>query len=77
MQKPRITYFSDQDILHLAMTDEPEAASIELSANVTAELNERNEVIGIEVLHASEFMRDTILDVFRSKLAQLQTSVPL
>ena len=77
MQKPRITYFSDQDILHLAMTDEPEAASIELSANVIAELNEQNEVIGIEVLHANEFMRDTILDIFRSKLAQLETSIPL
>lgn len=74
MNKPRIIYFPDQDTLHLAITDEQEAASIELAANVTAELNARNEVIGIEVLDASEFMRDTIFDVFRAQLAQLETA---
>ena len=76
MPKPKIIYFPDEDVLHLAITDEPEAASIELSANVTAELNARHEVIGVEVLDASEFMRDTIFDVFRSQLGQLEMSTP-
>ena len=62
MNKPKMTYFEKEDILHLVISDEPESDSLELSPNITAELNENGELIGIEILNASAFIQDTILD---------------
>ena len=59
MNKPKMTYFEQEDILHLMISDEPESDSIELSPNITAELNENGELIGIEILNASAFIQDT------------------
>ena len=50
-----MTYFPKEDILHLVISKEEEANSIELSPNITAELNEKGELIGIEILKASAF----------------------
>jgi uncharacterized protein YuzE len=61
MTKPKLSYFSQQDILHLAISEEKEASSIEVSPNITAELNEKGELIGIEILAASAFVRELIL----------------
>ena len=40
MNKPKMTYFKDEDILHLVISDDKEVDSIEISPNITAELNE-------------------------------------
>ena len=53
-----MTYFEKEDILHLVISDEPESDSLELSPNITAELNENGELIGIEILNASAFIQD-------------------
>ena len=58
MRKPRMTYFEKEDILHLAISDEPESGSIELSPNITAELNDDGKLIGIEILNASTFIKN-------------------
>jgi uncharacterized protein YuzE len=71
MDKPQLNYFKDEDILHLVITDEKEIGSIELSPNVTAELNEKGELIGIEILEASSFIRDSILETAQAKIAGL------
>ncbi len=60
MNKTKMRYFEPEDILYLAISDEPENSSIELSSNVTAEYNDRGELIGIEILKASDFIRDSI-----------------
>ena len=62
MNKPKMTYFEAEDILHFVISDEPESDSLELSPNITAELNENGELIGIEIFNASAFGKDTILD---------------
>ena len=31
MNKPRMLYFAQEDVLHLAISDEPEAGSVELA----------------------------------------------
>jgi uncharacterized protein YuzE len=67
-----MTYFEDEDVLHLALSDDPEAASIEISANVTAELNAAGELIGIEILNAKDYLRDSILDTVQARMLQLQ-----
>ena len=55
MKTPRMFYFEKEDVLHLVISDEEEADSTELSPNVTAELNEQGELIGIEILEASTY----------------------
>jgi uncharacterized protein YuzE len=62
MTHPKMTYFPDQDVIHLAITDEDEAGSMALSPNITAELNADGNLIGIEILKASTFLRDFILE---------------
>lgn len=68
MSKPRMVYFEHEDILHLAISEGPEAQSVELSPNITVELNDKGELIGIEILDASEFLRDTIAESVQAKL---------
>ena len=77
MNKPKMTYFEQEDILHLMISDEPESDSIELSPNITAELNDNGELIGIEILNASAFIQEAVLDANFAKglsLANIQTS---
>ncbi|MCP5107870.1 MAG: DUF2283 domain-containing protein [bacterium] len=73
MNKVHMEYFEKDDVLHLAVTDEPEAGSVELSPNITAELNEKGEVIGIEILKASEFVRDSIMESAQAKILKLDS----
>jgi uncharacterized protein YuzE len=62
MGKTKMTYFKEEDILHFILSDENETNSVELSPNITAELDENGDLIGIEILQASSFIRDTILE---------------
>jgi len=71
MSKPKMRYFEDSDTLHLIISEEDEAGSVELSPNVTAELNDKGELIGIEILDASSFMRDSILETAQAKVLNI------
>lgn len=71
MSNTQMAYFEKDDVLHLSISDEPEAGSVEVSPNVTAELNEDGELIGIEILEASAFVRDSILDSVQAKMLKL------
>ena len=69
-----MAYFEEADVLHLAIAAGPEAASVELSPNLTAELDENGELIGIEILEASSYVRDSILESAQAKLLALGRS---
>ncbi len=56
LNKTKMAYFEQEDVLHLEISDELEKGSIELSPNITAELNDHGELIGIEILNASAFI---------------------
>jgi len=71
MSKAGIKYFEQEDVLHLVISDEPEFRSVELGPNITVELNDKNEMIGVEILKASAFLRDTVLDSIQAKTLQL------
>ncbi len=71
MNKIHMTYFEKEDVLHLAISDEPEAGSIEISPNITAELNDKGELIGIEILNASSFVRDSVMESVQGKILDL------
>ena len=71
MSKTRMTYFEKDDVLHLAISDEPEAGSVELGPNITVELNDKGEMIGIEILEASRFIRDSIMESVQAKVLRV------
>ena len=71
MNKTRMAYFEKDDVLHFAISDDPEAGSIEVSPNITAELNTKGELIGIEILGASTFIRDFVLESVQAKVLDL------
>ena len=71
MNKGRMTYFEKDDILHLAISDESETGSVEVSPDITAEMNAAGELIGIEILNASRFLRDTVLDSVQARVLEL------
>jgi uncharacterized protein YuzE len=71
MNRTKMNYFKENDVLHLVISEEEEWNSVELSPNVTAELNQRGELIGIEILEASSFIRDSILETVQAKVLDL------
>ena len=75
MNKTIMTYFKKDDIIHLIISDGKESGSIEICPNVTAELDENGELIGIEILNASTFIRDSILESAQAKVLNLQNII--
>ena len=71
MNKGSLTYFEKEDVLHFAVSQEPEAGNVEISPNITAELNAKGELIGIEIIGASKFIRDMIMDSVQAKMMEL------
>ena len=75
MNDSKLSYFEKEDILYLAISGEKECGSVEISPNITAELNKDGELIGIEIIGASSFLRDSILESTQAKLLQLSKQV--
>jgi uncharacterized protein YuzE len=71
LNSTRIHYFEQEDVLHLVITDEVEARSLELSPDITVELNDRDELIGVEILNASAFLRDTVLESIQARTVRM------
>ncbi len=74
MNKPKMTYFEENDVLNLVISEENEAGSVELSPNITAELNDKGDVIGLEILNASTYIRDSILETAQAKVLSISSS---
>ncbi len=73
-RKTQMNYFNEDDILHVVISEEKESGSVEISPNITAELNDKGELIGIEILNASAYVRDSILEGVQVKLLNLHES---
>lgn len=71
MNKTQMRYFEQEDILHLVIAEGLESRSLEISPNITVELNDQNELLGVEILNASKFLRDTVLESVQAKTLQL------
>jgi len=76
MSKIRMMYFEKDDVLHLAISDEPEAGSVELGPNITVELNDKGEMIGIEILEARRFIRDSIMESVQARVLRVPEFQP-
>ena len=73
-----INYYKEEDIMHIVISEGPEKGSAEISPNITLELDENREIIGIEILEASKYIRDSILETAQAKLMNMEhnLSVP-
>ena len=71
MTKPKMPYFEAEAIPHLVIADEQETNSVELSPNITAKLHEKGDLMGTEILPASTFVRDAILEGAQARLLNL------
>ena len=73
MSETRMRYFEEEDVLYInvAGSDEPEAGSVELMPNVTVELNAKGELIGIEILNASRFIRDSVVESIQGRVLRI------
>lgn len=58
-------------MLHIVIAEGPESRSLELSPNITVELNARDELIGVEIMNASAFLRDAVLESVQAKTLRL------
>ena len=76
MSKPRMVYFEKDDVLHLVVSDELEHGSVELSPDITVELNAKGELIGVEILNASTFIRDSVLESVQGRVLQFAELEP-
>ena len=68
MKKSIMTYFQESDVIHLSVSEDEEAGSVEISPNITAEVNNVGELIGIEILNASSFIRNSVLESVQAKM---------
>ncbi len=68
MNDLRMAYFEKEDILHLMVAPGPEVQSVELSPDVTVEMDAEGQILGIEILNASRFLRDSIMDSIQSQM---------
>lgn len=73
MSDTQMRYFEKDDVLHIniAGSDEPEAGSVELTPDVTVELNAEGELIGIEILNASRFIRDSVVESIQGRILSI------
>ena len=71
MNEMQMMYFEKDDILHLVVSNEPEAGSVELAPNITVELNNKGEMIGIEILEARRFIRDSVMDSVQARVLRI------
>jgi uncharacterized protein YuzE len=67
-------YFEAEDVLHLAIAEGFEVDTVEISADVTAELNGEGEVIGVEILNASRFIYEAVLGAAQGR--SLKVNLP-
>jgi uncharacterized protein YuzE len=72
-----INYYKEEDIMHIVISEGPERGSAEIAPNITLELDENRQIIGIEILEASKYLRDTILETAQAKLMNMEHALNL
>ena len=61
-------HYLQEDVLHLVIAEGKEFNSVELFPNVTAEIGSEGQLIGIEILNARDYLRDSLLPPAQDKL---------
>ena len=72
-----MAYFEAEDILYLTIAGGPEAQSVELSHDITVEMDAQGQILGVEILNASRFLRDSIMDSIQGRMLHLMEMAPV
>ena len=56
MRKPKVFFDKDSDILYIVTKKGPEEEFVEVAEGINVELDEKKNVVGIEILNASRFL---------------------
>ena len=67
-QKGTVKYYPKDDVLCVLLQAGEEAKSVEIEPGVTAELNKGGELIGVEILDASVYLRKLVQDRLEPRL---------
>jgi len=67
-QKGSLKYYAEADVLYVLIKAGEEANSVEIEPGVTAEFDRRGELIGIEILDASKYLRKVIQEKLEPQL---------
>ncbi len=59
--EPLINYDSESDVLYIVVREGSEEEFVEIAPGINMEFDEKGEVIGIEILNASEFLRREVI----------------
>ena len=65
MNKPTVSYDSKSDVLYIVAKKGEEEEFVEIAPGVNVELNEQGEVIGIEILNASNFLKPVARPLYK------------
>ena len=58
--KRSVKHYPENDVLYVLLQAGEEAKAVEIEPGVTAELNKKGKLIGIEILDASTYLRKLI-----------------
>jgi uncharacterized protein YuzE len=67
-RKGSLRYYAEGDVLYCFIKAGEEAESVEIEPGVTAEFNQRGELIGIEILDASQYLPKVIQEKLQPRL---------
>jgi len=65
MNKIKFNYFPNDDIIHILIKEGKEHSHKEIEANIIAEYYENNELIGIEILNAGDYLKQTLIEKYK------------
>lgn len=64
-KKPLVNYDTKADVLYIVTRKGAEEESVEIAPGVSVELDEKGEVIGIEILNASRFFKSVAKPLYQ------------
>lgn len=63
--KPLVNYDPKKDVLYIVAKKGKEEEFVEIAPNINVELDEKGEVIGIEILNASSFLKPIVKPLYQ------------
>ena len=64
-KKPLVNYDSKSDILYIVAKKDREEEFVEVAPGINVELDEKGQVIGIEILNASECLKPVVKSLYK------------
>jgi len=62
--KPVVNYDPKSDVLYIVARKGREEESVEIASGINVELDEKGEVVGIEILNASSFLKPIVKPLY-------------